>query len=165
MTTTTSRDTAPYLQQQCNHLGALCNHVDIKASLFLSLVVAMLLAYAFSPAVNLITLVGAVAFTIAVPIRIGVQMLSNMTLAVGPQLVPSGAEMSALDDDETRSYWNQIVDELHNAVAYNSSLLRKKHTQHWNIMLISLCVFGFIMAMTVVGTFIEPPAWSTYPFH
>ncbi len=154
-----------YMQHQCYHLGVLCNHVDIKASIFLSVVAAMVLAYAFSPAVNLITLVGAVAFTIAVPIRIGVQMLGNTTLNAGPLLTLSNGVPPAPGSPEHESYWIHLVDDLDRAIHYNTRLLRTKHTQHWNIMLISLCIFGFIMTMTVVGTFIEPPAWSTYPFH
>jgi len=82
-----------YMQQQCNHLGILCNNVDIKASVSLSLLVAMLLAYAYSPAANLIT--------------------------------------------------------LH---------------QNWSLMVISMSVFGYVMAMTAAGAFIEFPEWSTRPF-
>jgi len=153
-----------YMQQQCNHLGTLCNNVDIKASVSLSLLVAMLLAYAYSPAANLITLAGAVAFTMAVPMRVGIQMLGRRTVAFGGRIKPTGQEVLSMTPDAQRGHYARLINLLKGAITYNDGLLRHKLHQNWSLMVISMSVFGYVMAMTAAGAFIEFPEWSTRPF-
>jgi len=152
------------MQQQCNHLGALCNHVDIIASIFLSLLVAMLLAYAYSPVANLITLAGAAAFTMAVPMRVGIRMLGNRAVAFGAKIGLSGEELLSMSPGERKKLYVDMANSLRDAILHNDDLLRQKQHQNWSLMVISLSVFGYVMAMTAAGAFIEFPEWSTAPF-
>jgi len=153
-----------YMHQQCNHLGILCNNVDIKASVSLSLLVAMLLAYAYSPAANLITLAGAVAFTMVVPMRVGIQMLGRRTVAFGVTIKLTGQGVLSMPPDDQKRHYVKLIDSLGDAITYNDGLLRHKLHQNWSLMVISMPVFGYVMAMTAAGAFIEFPEWSTRPF-
>jgi len=156
--------TVQYMLQQCNHLGALCNNVDIKASVFMSLLVAMLLAYAYSPAANLITLAGAVAFTMAVPMRVGIRMLDSHTVAFGGTIDLAGDRLLSMSLDSQRKHYANLINSLRRAILSNYALLVQKQHQNWSLMVISLSVFGYVMAMTAAGAFIEFPEWSTRPF-
>lgn len=153
-----------YMQQQCNHLGTLCNNVDIKASVFLSLLVAMLLAYAYSPAANLITLAGAAAFTMAVPMRVGINMLGGRTVAFESSIAITGEDLLSMPLAAQRAHYALLINSLRKAILYNGNLLIRKQHQNWSLMVISLSVFGFVIAMTAAGALIEFPAWPTQPF-
>jgi len=64
-------------------LATLCHHVDIKASIFLSLVAVVLFGYAYSPVDNPVILALGLAFAAAFPIRIGVVMLYDRPVKPG----------------------------------------------------------------------------------
>jgi len=66
-------------------------------------------------------------------------------------------------DDQKRHYV-KLIDSLGDAITYNDGLLRHKLHQNWSLMVISMSVFGYVMAMTAAGAFIEFPEWSTRPF-
>lgn len=84
MTITPSRLALIAVMQQYNTLlVTLCHHVDVKASIFLSLVAILLFAYAYSPVSNPVIFVLGLAFAAAFPIRIGATMLADKPVKLG----------------------------------------------------------------------------------
>jgi len=152
------------LMQQHNMLLAiLCQHVDIKASIFLSLVSAMLFAYALSPVGSPIVFIPALAFAIAYPIRCGAKMLASRPIKLGSV---SFEKYDVFDEDPKKDTEVQksLVRSYREAIRRNSRTLKKKHRDNKNIILTSLMLFAYVMVMTaVVEAITQPGAWPFPP--
>lgn len=153
-------DRIAVMQQHNMLLAILCQHMDIKASIFLSFVAVMLFAYSFGMAGNPFVFVLALAFAAAYPIRIGAKMLTSRPARAGGVLLGSrgivGGEDAGIQKRLARSYGT--------AIRRNTGLLREKHRDNRAITVTSLLLFAYIMTMTAVVRFIESPGtWASFP--
>jgi len=151
------------MQQHNILLAILCQHMDIKASIFLSLVSAMLFAYALSPVGTPIVFVPALAFAIAYPIRCGAKMLASRPIKFGG-VDFAGYDIFAVDQKDDDEMQKSLAQAYRKAIAHNSATLKDKHRDNKNIVLTSLMLFGYIMIMTAVVRLIESPgSWTSFP--
>jgi len=144
------------MQQYNTTLAMLCQHIDIKASIFLSFVAVVLLAYAYGPFGNPVILVLGLGFALVYPIRIGIRMLSSRPLQAGGGNL-SVSELFRMDEKgELVAQWKMAVTHKR-AIRHNSRVLKKKHKQNIDLIITSLMLFGYLMGMTVLFMFIAPP--------
>jgi len=136
-------------------LATLCNHVDIKASIFLSLVAVMLFAYVYSPVSNLVVFALGLAFAVAFPVRTGVAMLADrpVSLGGGDLDVPS---LFSMGEEEDLALQRRIASEHKIAILHNTKTLKDKHRQNRGIIVTSLMLFGYLMGMTMLFMAIAP---------
>ena len=151
-------DRLPYMaamQQQVVILVAMCQHIDIKASIFLSFVAIVLFVYAYGPFGNPVVLVLGLVFAVAYPIRIGVEMLSSRPLqAGGGNLNASG--LFKMDESGELATQRRMAKVHKRAILHNSKILKKKHKQNTDLIITSLMLFGYLMGMTVAFMAIAP---------
>jgi len=145
-----------YLQQHNILLAILCQHMDIKASIFLSFVSVMLFAYAFSPVGEPIVFIPALAFAIAYPIRCGAKMLASRPIKFGGMDF-AGYDVFAAGSKEDIDMQKSLVRAYNGAIAHNTVTLKDKHRDNKNIILTSLMLFAYVMVMTAVVRFITSP--------
>jgi len=149
-------DRIAYLQQQNMLLAILCQHMDIKASIFLSFVSVMLFAYGFSSAGVPIVFVLALVFAVAYPIRIGATMLASRPARVGGVTLDTRATPD-MGKNEEAELETRLIRSHGEAIRHNSGLLRDKHRDNKNVILTSLMLFAYVMVMTAVVRFITSP--------
>jgi len=144
------------LQQHNILLAILCQHMDIKASIFMSFVSVMMFAYAFSPVGEPIVFIPALAFAIAYPIRCGAKMLASRPIKLGSV---SFEEHDIFDEDPKKDadVQKSLVRSYLEAIGHNSRLLKQKHRDNRGIILTSLMLFAYVMVMTAVVRFITSP--------
>jgi len=137
------------MQQYNALLATLCHHIDIKASIFLSLVAVVLFAYAYGPVSNLVILALGLAFAVAFPIRIGATMLANrpVSLGGGNLDVPSLFNMGEKENTATQK---KIAMAHKRAILRNAKTLKDKHRQNTGLIITSLMLFGYLMGMTML---------------
>jgi len=152
-----------YIQTQNSDAIASCFHANIKASVFLSLMAALLLAYAFSPAGSTIILALALVFAVCFPVRIGIKMLGSNTLHLGPDILETGERLFAMNEDQRKKSQIKIINRLAGALAHNKRVLRQKHQQNRHIMQTSIMLFLYIMAMTVMVMAVGDPLDGLLP--
>lgn len=145
-----------HLQQHNILLAMLCQHMDIKASIFLSFVAVMLFAYGFGMAGSPIVFVLALAFAVAYPIRIGARMLASKPIKTGIEDL-GGNDMLGDDPNADACLQKQLVRGYRAAISHNSKVLKSKHRDNMGIIITSLLLFGYVMLMNVVVRFIESP--------
>jgi len=168
------------MQQYNIILAMLCQHIDIKASIFLSFVAIVLFVYAYGPFGNPVILVLGLGFALAYPIRIGVKMLSSRPLQTGGGDLDVSELFEMDESDELAAQRRMAVTHKkairHNsrgkgaacrpgldlvthkkAIRHNSRVLKKKHRQNTDLIITSLMLFGYLMGMTVLFMFIAPP--------
>jgi len=144
------------MQQHIAILISLCQHIDIKASIFLSFVAVVLLAYSYGPWGNPVILVLGLGFALAYPIRIGARMLASQPVqAGGGDLVASG--LFGMDEGGEMATQRRVAAAHKAAILHNSRILKKKHRQNMDLIITSLMLFGYLMGMTVLFMFIAPP--------
>jgi len=139
-----------YMQSQNSDVIASCFYADLKASVFLSLMAALLLAYAFSPAGSAIILALALAFAVCFPVRIGMKMLGSSTLHLGANILEAGGQLVAMSSERRKKSRIRIANGLVGALAHNKRVLRQKQKQNRHIMQTSVMLFMYLMAMTVM---------------
>ncbi len=144
------------MQQHNVLLAILCQHLDIKASIFLSFVAVMLFAYAFNNIGSPYIFVLALAFAVAYPMRIGVKMLADKPVKLG------GADLTVHDIGSMKSDAEYHVHSYREqaykgAIRHNTIVLKKKHRENKNLIITSMLLFGYIMTMTAVVKFMELP--------
>lgn len=148
------------MQQHNMLLAILCQHMDIKASIFLSFVAAMLFAYSFGTWGNPFVFVLALAFAVAYPIRIGAKMLMSRPARAGGVFL----EGRGLGGDGDAGIQKRLMRSYGAAIRSNTGLLREKHRDNRAITVTSLLLFAYIMIMTAVVRFIESPGpWASFP--
>jgi len=141
-------------------LAILCQHMDIKASIFLSFVAAMLFAYSFGAWGNPFVFVLALAFAVAYPIRIGAKMLMSRPARAGGVFL----ESRGMDGDGDAGIQKRLTRSYGAAIRSNTGLLREKHKDNRAIIVTSLLLFAYIMIMTAVVRFMESPGpWASLP--
>jgi len=151
------------MQQHNMLLAILCQHMDIKASIFLSFVTVMLFAYSFGTEGNPVVFAMALAFAAAYPIRIGAKMLMSRPARVGGVYLGSRG-VSAMGVKGDASVQRRLVRSYGAAIRSNTGLLREKHRDNGAIIVTSLLLFAYIMIMTAVVRFIESPgSWASFP--
>jgi len=143
------------MQQNNALLAALCNHIDIKASIFLSFVVVVLLAYVYGPVSNLVVFALGLAFAAAFPIRIGATMLAErpVSLGGGDFDVPALFDMGTKEALATQK---KIALSHKQAIAYNTKTLKDKHKKNRGIIITSLMLFGYLTGMTMLFMAMAP---------
>lgn len=152
-------DRLPYISamQQYNIiLSMLCQHIDIKASIFLSFVAIVLFVYAYGPFGNPVILVLGLGFALAYPIRIGVRMLSSRPLQTGGGNFDV-SELFEMDESDELAAQRKMAVTHKKAILHNSRVLKKKHKQNTDLIITSLMLFGYLMGMTVLFMFMAPP--------
>jgi len=151
------------MQQYNIILAMLCQHIDIKASIFLSFVAIVLFVYAYGPFGNPVILVLGLGFALAYPIRIGVKMLSSRPLQTGGGDLDV-SELFEMDESDELAAQRRMAVTHKKAIRHNSRVLKKKHRQNTDLIITSLMLFGYLMGMTVLFMFIAPPgAWPRLP--
>jgi len=144
------------MRQHIVILISLCQHIDIKASIFLSFVAVVLLAYSYGPWGNPVILVLGLGFALAYPIRIGAKMLASQPIQAG------GGDLDVpilfgTDDGKELTAQKLMAKAHKRAIRHNSRVLKKKHRQNKDLIITSLMLFGYLMGMTVLFMVIAPP--------
>ncbi|MDD9812932.1 MAG: hypothetical protein OXU86_07440 [Thaumarchaeota archaeon] len=151
-------DRLPYMaamQQQVTILVAMCQHIDIKALIFLSFVAIVLFVYAYGPFGNPVVLVLGIGFALAYPIRIGVDMLASKPLHAGGVDLDVPVLFGA-DEEKELAAQRRMAMAHKRAILHNSKILKKKHKQSTDLVITSLMLFGYLMGMTVAFMAIAP---------
>ncbi len=141
------------MQQHNVLLAILCQHVDIKASIFLSFVAVMLFAYAFSDIGSPYVFVLALAFAVAYPMRIGVNMLADKPVDLGGDLTVH--DIDSVESNTEYHIHDSIIQAYKAAIIHNTGVLKKKHRRNKSLIITSMLLFGYIMTMTAVVKFME----------
>lgn len=144
------------MQQLNAILTMLCQHIDIKASIFLSFVAIVLFVYAYGPFGNPVILVLGLGFALAYPIRIGVCMLSSRPLQAGGGDLDLHALFGASEAEDLDTQ-KRMAAAHKGAILHNARVLKKKHKQNTDLIITSLMLFGYLMGMTVLFMFMAPP--------
>ena len=152
-----------YAQHQNSDVITSCLYADIRASVFLSITVALLLAYAFSSAGSAIILALSIVFAVCFPVRIGIKMLGSNTMSFGADILETGDRLFAMDEGKRKRSQIRIVNRLAGALSHNRGVLRQKQTQNRHIMYTSVMLFLYIMSMTVMVMVVGDPMAGLLP--
>ncbi|MDD9826514.1 MAG: hypothetical protein OXU86_07085 [Thaumarchaeota archaeon] len=152
-----------YMQHQNSDVATSCFYADVRATVFLSLTAALLLAYAFSPAGSAIMLALSLVFAVCFPVRIGMKMLGSNTLRYGINIPGTGEHLSSMDEGQRKGLQIRIMNGLASALAHNKRVLQQKQTQNKHIMQTSIMLFLYIMSMTVMVMVVGDPLAGLLP--
>ena len=143
------------MQQHNALLVTLCHNVDMRASIFVSLVAVLLFAYAYSPMSNLVIFVLGLAFAFAFPIRIGAAMLASKSVRLGGGNLKL-SQVFSMDESEELAMQMKMARGHKKAIRHNATTLKKKHRQNRDIIITSLMLLGYLMGMTALFMAIAP---------